>query len=262
MLCITLNAQEKKYIYTDSTLTITDEVYDSTVVQAPVKDKADDDIENVIEIDTTVYYNQLTVSPDSIAAWKNLKGFAYVKYLDSLLKAKKDEQGKKQETYTAPSGPGWLGSALSSQGLQVFLWALAILFVLFILYKLFLTEGVFRKNFKNTKTVAPEVAEEIITGESDFYAFIKDAEKSGNYRLAVRYHYLQSLHKLADKNMVQLAADKTNYQYVREIANQNYQNNFAALTLNYEYVWYGEFAVDENIYRKMEPEFSAFNNKL
>jgi len=86
--------------------------------------------------------------------------------------------------------------------------------------------------------------------------------QAGNYRLAVRYKYLQTLYKMAAKKMVELAADKTNYQYVREISNYNYQNEFAALTLNYEYVWYGEFEIEENIYKRIETGFSQFNNKL
>ena len=139
---------------------------------------------------------------------------------------------------------------------------MAVLFVLFIVYNLFLTEGVFRKRTTASKSAAPEVEEEIINNKSDFEVLIKQAVQTGNYRLAVRYQYLQTLHKLADKKLIELAADKTNYQYVREITHQNYQNDFAALTLNYEYVWYGEFTIEENIYKTMNTGFSQFNNKL
>ena len=236
LFCTTTKAQEEKYVYSDSS-------------------------ENVIEIDTTVNFSQLTVSTDTVEAWKNLKSFAYTKYLDSLLKAKKEEENKQKKNYKEPVGDSWLDRLLSSRGLEYFLWGLAIFFVLFILYKLFLTEGAFTKRTTSSATT-PEVTEENISSESDFTALIRDAVKSGNYRLAVRYQYLQTLHKLANKNFVELATDKTNYQYVREITNQQYQNDFAALTLNYEYVWYGEFNIDENIYRKMEPGFVTFNNKL
>jgi hypothetical protein len=238
LFCTATKAQDDKYVYSDSS-----------------------ESENVIEIDTTVYFSQLTVSSDTVEAWKNLKSFAYTKYLDSLLKAKKEEENKQKKNYKEPVGDSWLDRLLSSRGLEYFLWGLAIFFVLFILYKLFLTEGAFTKRTASA-TATPEVTEENISSESDFTGLIRDAVKNGNYRLAVRYQYLQTLHKLANKNFVELATDKTNYQYVREIANQQYQNDFAALTLNYEYVWYGEFNIDENIYRKMEPGFVTFNNKL
>ena len=67
---------------------------------------------------------------------------------------------------------------------------------------------------------------------------------------------------MAAKNIIELAADKTNNNYVRELTNKNYQQDFAALTLNYEYVWYGEFAIDENIYRRLATDFLQFNNKI
>ena len=114
-----------------------------------------------------------------------------------------------------------------------------------------------------------EVEEDVLTGESDFDTLINQSLKSDNYRLAVRYQYLKVLHKLADKHFIEMAADKTNYQYVREVAgrggraaHQDFQNEFASLTLSYEYVWYGEFAVDETIYRKIATGFTQFNQKL
>ena len=138
---------------------------------------------------------------------------------------------------------------------------MAIAFVLFILYRLFLAEGAFKRQSKSTNAQA-EVEEEIITKESDFDALIRQSLQSGNYRQAVRYHYLQTLHLLAEKNMVQLAPDKTNFQYVSEIANRNHQQPFASLTLNYEYVWYGEFEINKNVYDKIESNFRGFNQQI
>jgi Domain of unknown function (DUF4129) len=268
-------AQDKKYVYKDSTLEKAEELYipppANDVIQAPVEETVTEEVKEEkkeIVIDTVLNYTKLNISPDTVEQWKNLQAFAYIKYLDSLLKAKKENAKKKEKkdesNYTTPSGNGgsWLDGFLSSDGLQIFLWALAITFVLFILYKLFLTEGAFRKTSKAVKTNAPDAAEEVITSESNFETLIKQAVQTGNYRLAVRYQYLQTLHKLADKNLVELAADKTNYQYVREITNQNYQQEFAALTLNYEYVWYGGFDIDVIIYRRIETVFSQFNSKL
>jgi hypothetical protein len=268
-------AQDKKYVYKDSTLEKAEELYTPTpvgddVIQAQVQETVTEEAKEEKKesiIDTVLNYTKLDISPDTVEQWKNLQAFAYVKYLDSLLKARKENTKKKDEeetNYTPPSGNGgsWLDGFLSSGGLQIFLWVLAITFVLFILYKLFLTEGAFRKTLKSVKANAPDAAEEVITSESNFETLIKQAVQAGNYRLAVRYQYLQTLHKLADKNLVELAADKTNYQYVREITNQNYQQEFSALTLNYEYVWYGGFDIDVIIYRRMETGFSQFNSKL
>jgi len=248
---VVVNAQQKNDVYQDTV--VIDTAYTTADIEVAPTD--------TIYVDTTLYYNRLTISPDSIENWKNLNEFAYVKHLDSLLKAKQAADTMKEKEI-ASSGPGWFENLLSSGGFQLMLWILAVLFILFILYKLFLTEGAFRKNSKNLNSLEPQAEEEIINEQSDFEQLIKQAFQKDNYRLAVRYHYLKTIHKLADKNLISLAADKTNYQYVREISNPNYQNDFAALTLKYEYVWYGEFAIDESIYKRMEPDFLQFNNKL
>jgi hypothetical protein len=49
---------------------------------------------------------------------------------------------------------------------------------------------------------------------------------------------------------------------VQEIANHNHRQDFAALTLNYEYVWYGEFDIEKDIYQKIENGFINLNRKL
>ena len=65
-----------------------------------------------------------------------------------------------------------------------------------------------------------------------------------------------------DKNILELAPDKTNFQYVSDLANHKYQNDFAALTLNYEYVWYGGFEIEQYRYQKIENQFINLNQKL
>ena len=248
-----VQAQDKKY-----------EVLDTVVsFDAPKEEITEYKTNDTLFIDTALYYDQLELSPDSVNEWKKQEAFSYVKNLDSLLKNRQKKTSQKEaEQEKDVSGPGWLSSLFSSGIFHFFLWSIAIIFVLFVLYNLFLTEGAFRKNTRSSKAAEPEAEEEVITRESDFEVMIRQAVQSGNYRLAIRYHYLQTLHKLADRNLITLAGDKTNYQYVREIANQNYQNDFAGLTLNYEYVWYGEFAIEEIIYRRLETGFAQFNSKI
>lgn len=208
--------------------------------------------------DTVLYQNELQLSYDSIKNWRNLKAYAYTKYLDSLLKNKKKDEAK----ITRRSGGGIFNSILSSGFVSVLLWTLAICFVLFIIYRLFLADAVFQRRSRSAKNAEAEVEEEVITKESDFDALIRTALQNSNYRQAVRYQYLRTLHLLAGKNFIDLAPDKTNFQYVREIANRSHQNDFASLTLNYEYVWYGEFDIGKDIYQKIENNFTSLNQKL
>ncbi len=209
-------------------------------------------------VDTSLYFNNLTLSADSVESWKNQKAFAYAKDLDSLLKARQKAMEKRSEV----SPPSWLDKFLSSGYIRVILWALAIAFVLFVLYSLFLSDGVFKRSSRSNAGLAPLVEEEIITPETDLDHLISQSVQAGNYRQAVRYQYLRTLHKLADKNLVELAKDKTNYQYVHEIQSQVIRNEFATLTLSYEYVWYGEFMIDAVLYKKLESGFSDLNQKI
>ncbi len=277
----TANAQEKK-VNLDSFVKAMQTILDTTNSTPSAQQ------EEVQDADTSLRPNQLTIPIDSIESWKNLKAFAYAKYLDSLLKERQEKEKLKivqrtrsssstktsSSSKTSPSdteeeGPGWFERLFASPITRVVIWILAILFVLFIVYKLFLSEGAFRKRSKKPLAPVAEVTEEIVTSESDFDALISKAVQNGNYRHAVRYQYLKVLHRLAEKHLIEMAADKTNYQYVREVGsrggaavNQQFQNDFASLTLSYEYVWYGEFGVDNVIYRRIETGFNQFNQKI
>ncbi|MEO7308306.1 MAG: DUF1206 domain-containing protein [Ferruginibacter sp.] len=248
---------QKKFVYEDTALLQKEEQVtapgeDVKVVENTTADNAEENI------DTSLYKNNLNLPYDSIRNWKNSKEYAYTKYLDSLLKNEKKAELRQTPR---PPGSGLFNSLLNSSFVSVLLWTLAIGFVLFIIYRLFLADGAFRRRSK-TKNMEAEVEEELITGESNFDAMIRQSLQNGNYRQAVRYQYLRTLHLLAGKNFVQLAPDKTNYQYVREITNRSHQNDFAALTLNYEYVWYGEFNIEKDTYQKIETNFTSLNQRL
>lgn len=263
------SAQQKRYLYVDSSLLKNESLYDDTEVMPADEETGTPSEDHTLNTavsgkqgtDTTLYLNGLSVPADSVRRWKNAKEFAYIKYIDSLLKDKQEKE-KKKPKQTAPTGPGFLDRLLSSGFIQALLWTLAGLFVLFIVYRLFLSEGVFRRESKSVKALNAEVEEEQINSETDFDALVNQALQQNNLRLAVRYQYLRSLHKLAAKELLQLAPDKTNYQYVRELKDASLQNDLASLTLNYEYVWYGEFVVDQDTYQKIETGFKRFNQKI
>ncbi|MBP6432260.1 MAG: DUF4129 domain-containing protein [Ferruginibacter sp.] len=257
-------AQEKKYVYQDSAYidepgVAVDSIITQKIEVAPEEEYEKESDEDIQYIDTTLYYRNLALEIDSINAIKNNKSFAYVKYLDSLLK---EQQSKnKKEEVKEPrerSGKTWLESLFSSSIFSAILWALAIAFVLFVIYKLFFADGIFQRNTKKQDDIKELVEEEVITAETNFDRLITNAEQEGNYRLAVRYQYLKQLHMLAQQNVIQLAADKTNYQYVQEINNETIRNAFAKTTLNYEYVWYGEFEIDNSLYQQLKTSFNNF----
>ncbi|HEY8690279.1 MAG TPA: LapA family protein [Chitinophagaceae bacterium] len=224
-------------------------------------------------VDTALKANKFEA--DSLHDYKQDKDFAYMKYMDSLLRKTKDlsvdtfsvsnsnirrqkKPPKNSEERTPPPNLNFFSMPI----VKLILWILAIFLIGFIIYKLFLGENFFRRNrsYKNTSDIQKE--EEDISDPSGYDTLIAQAVMNKNYRLAIRYSYLQALHKLAGSGLLQFAADKTNYQYVNELRGKPYQNDFAAITLNYEYVWYGKFEIDENIYNRLSGEYRSFNQKL
>jgi hypothetical protein len=209
--------------------------------------------------DTAFIKNDLIVPRDSMRAVKKTTGFEYADSLDAQLrKLQKDEEKKLQ--FTPKSN--WLINILTAKITACIFWAIAIAFVGFLLYNLFLTQGIFARRYTRTKSNTIVNKEEAILTAADYDKLIAEAVNNKNYRLGIRYLYLQSLQLLANKGVVTFAVDKVNYQYVRELQGKPYKTAFAELTLNYEYIWYGEFYIDEENYLRISNHFKQFNNQL
>lgn len=79
----------------------------------------------------------------------------------------------------------------------------------------------------------------------NFDAAVDEAVHDRNYRLAVRLLYLQTLKRLTDSGYIDYKPDKTNRQYVHELVSSPIQAPFEQLTRQFEFVWYGDFPIDE-----------------
>ncbi|HJS55078.1 MAG TPA: DUF4129 domain-containing protein, partial [Chitinophagaceae bacterium] len=129
-----------------------------------------------------------------------------------------------------------------------------------LIYKLFLgNSSFFARSRKNILSDITLEAEEI-TNDPDTQ--FRNALRNGNYRLAVRYLYLQSLNRLSEKKFIEINSNKTNYEYVKEVSSRKFANEFASLTLLYEYVWYGEYPVDERLFEQIQGGFIQFNKNF
>lgn len=238
------------YVYKDTTANIEKIVEKKTVYPEGQTKK------NIS--DSNFQVNDYATLNDSAEGLKKLPDFAYTKNLDSLLKVLQKEESK--EVRLEEPKLSWLEIFFSSPITKIFFWSLACLFIGFILQRLFFTEGFLqRRTLQTPITVLPDEAEHL-SATTDYSKLIAKAEFNNNYRLAVRYHYLQTLQKLAAKGSIQFTADKTNYQYVKELFDKPYKNEFARLTLAYEYAWYGEFVMDKTMFMAIQTNFKNFNN--
>lgn len=98
--------------------------------------------------------------------------------------------------------------------------------------------------------------------EINFETLIQKALKEKNYRLATRYKYLSSLKALTKKELICWNYDKTNSDYVNEIKDNTIRELFKNISRVYDYVWYGEFPINEDSFNKNEKDFKQLLNAI
>jgi hypothetical protein len=106
--------------------------------------------------------------------------------------------------------------------------------------------------YRNKKSSLPyAVLEEDIHG-MDFDKLISEALESHEYRLAIRLQFLQALKLLTDHQYVYWQPGKTNHDYLDELKADHLKAGFTELNHYFEYAWYGNFSVNETLYKKVD----------
>lgn len=98
--------------------------------------------------------------------------------------------------------------------------------------------------------------------EMDFETLITNALRNKDYRLAVRFLYLKNLKLLSDSSIIKWSANKTNYNYQYEISNNTLRSKFLDITFIFDYVWYGEFTLNESDFFKIHSHMTEFNKMV
>lgn len=212
-------------------------------------DSADEVAEEEFEYNPELVSQYRPVPKDTINAISKDRRFYYNNYLDSLLRAsKKVVKEKKQDT-------GFFQSLY-----ELLIWIGAIAIVGFLIYRLFFSQtSLFLRNRAEWNVKIQTKGTEM---PADLNHLLQQAISKGEYRLAVRYLYLKALKDLAGKGFLEISPGKTNFQYVSEVSRRPFANEFASLTLKYEYVWYGNYPVDENLFGRIQTDFNLFNKYL
>ena len=150
----------------------------------------------------------------------------------------------------------------SSKITTVIIRLFAIILVGFLLY--FIVKFLIKNNgnlFFGKKNKKLEIKDEELhenIHEINFPQSISSFETNKDYRSAVRYQFLFVLKKLSDKKLIQWNPEKTNKDYVAELKTGNLKNEFFELSYIFDYVWYGEFTIDENSYNRFRNQFQSF----
>lgn len=148
---------------------------------------------------------------------------------------------------------------VSMQFVEILIKGVAILLLVFVIYLIVKSimngEGqwIFGKS-SDKKVINYEEIEKNIH-LVDFEKLIKDTLKSGEMRLSIRYYYLWLLKKMAEKSLIEWDVEKTNTDYLYEIKNLEFRTQFEYVSYLYDYIWYGEFELDEVTFQKAKAAF-------
>jgi hypothetical protein len=157
------------------------------------------------------------------------------------------------------------GLNLSPEILSVVEFLVYLLLTVFIGYfiiKLLIGQNTSSLFSRKTATVNPlTIAEEHIEN-INLDAFISDALAQKNYRLAIRYMYLKALKELSFHNIIAWHFEKTNNDYHNEIKDPLLKDNFKKVSYLYDYVWYGEFDLDEIGFINAQKDFERLTKEL
>jgi len=145
------------------------------------------------------------------------------------------------------------------------IYVVLILFGIYIIAKLLIGQGSGSVFGKANKTLTNFSSTEEHIEQIDFDQLLKEALQQKNYRLAVRYQYLKVLKLLSTKKIIEWHFEKTNQDYYQEIQPENLREGFQKVSYLYDYVWYGEFAIDESGYQRAEnlfKELTKLSNRV
>jgi len=192
---------------------------------------------------------------DSISIYKEQKEFQY------------DEVGRQQLSWWDKF---WMlfwrligsliqGAASNLISRYIFI-GLGVALVLYIVIKSIGTENIFRKKSKETFLPYDVITENI--HEIDYEQELQRLVAERKFRLAVRLLYLRALKKLSDAEIINWQPNKTNYNYLMEIDKPEIRNDFSKLTLQFDYIWYGDFPIDEVKFDPINQSFNQFNKQI
>jgi len=136
---------------------------------------------------------------------------------------------------------------------------LALAFAVIYLAYILLNEGssgLFSNSNKNARIINHDQISAENIENTDINALISSAEKNNDFRLAIRFYYLLVLKNLAIKNHIKFEEDKTNAEYLDEINDKPFSENFAYISYLYNYIWYGEFPLNLFQYEKAKSNFT------
>jgi hypothetical protein len=100
----------------------------------------------------------------------------------------------------------------------------------------------------------------------DFEKQIAEAIAKKDYKISVRLFYLFTLKKLTDKKLIDWEINKTNHEYslelLKTVKGHQIRQDFEQATYYFEYVWYGDFKVNEEQFAQAQELYQQFMKRI
>lgn len=200
----------------------------------------------------TLIQHRIRIPEESVSQLKNEDAFWYA---NREIKAKnKDDASLTTSQYTPVFMRPWFSTLMWFIIIAVFIGAIIV----------YLSEsqlGLFKRNRAIDVSSAesePDMPEDIFA--INYQKEIVRAETSGDYRLAVRLHYLRLLKSLSERGLIRYQHDKTNMEYLIQLYKTPVYDGFFSATRYYEYSWYGGFPVSAENYELIRQDFEKTEN--
>jgi hypothetical protein len=91
---------------------------------------------------------------------------------------------------------------------------------------------------------------------------VNEAEAAGDYRLAIRIHFLQCLQDLSQSGLIEYKKDNTNSVYINQMRSTKFSKRFMQLCRMFDYTWYGKYGIDQVQYQQTKSQFKQFSEDL
>lgn len=112
------------------------------------------------------------------------------------------------------------------------------------------------------RIVIGDIEEEQLIAEGVSLSLLEQAERGGQFDVAVRLLYIQLLKELQDAGLIKYRRNFSNRDYQHQLHGKDVLADFHAVTTEYQRYWFGKYPVDRLSYRNTYLRFTALNERI
>jgi hypothetical protein len=160
-----------------------------------------------------------------------------------------------------PPKPGFLFKLFGSRFFQWIIFILIAGVLLYVIYQL-ARENNLRWLKRNGKQNGSETKVAALDKVIDYDDLIHKYQLEENYRLAVRYMYLRLIRTIREKGEIHIRDSSTNAEIAQAFVSHPGADDFRYLATAYEYIFYGDFIPQQDLFNRIKNRFEDFQHTL